>query len=184
MFQQINKQPSYFKTNRKLKLNLKQKSKMRKWIKILKTLEQIPAKGTYFCPLAEADEQVQESHEEQEVGPPGPDDWDAAASHQDGDQRHPPVLPPPPEQLLPQTVKDLPVDIVEEPPPVEVVERAAQRPAQVSHRGGQDTASPQIGVTDPGQGMREARTGRPTRIRKKISKLSTWVYLVHVCIYI
>ena len=83
---------------------------------VVRANEQIPAKGKCFCPLAEADEQVQESHEEQEVGPPGPDDWDAAASHQDGDQRHPPVLPPPPEELIPQTVEDLPEDIVRRPP--------------------------------------------------------------------
>ena len=183
MFQQINQQPSYFKTNRKSKLNLKQKSKMRKWIKILKALEQIPAKGKCFCPLAEAEERVQESHEEQEEGPPEPDDWDAAASHQDDDQRDPPVLPPPPEELLPQTVEDIPVDIVEmpTPPPVEVVKRAVQRPLPVSQRGGQETASTQS-ETDPGQGMRGTHTGRPTRIRKTISKFSTWVYLVHVCI--
>ena len=161
-----------------------------KLVVVVRADEQIPAKGKCFCPLAEADEQVQESHEEQEVGPPGPDDWDAAASHQgeelqeglpgttvlvpDGDQRHPPVLPPPPEELLPQTVEDLPVDIVEEPtpPPVEVVKRAAQRPLPVSQRGGQETASTQS-ETEPGQGMRGTHTGRPTRIRKNISKFST-----------
>ena len=49
---------------------------------VVRANEQIPGKGKCFCPLAEADEQVQESHEEQEVGPVGPDDWDAAASHQ------------------------------------------------------------------------------------------------------
>ena len=144
MFQQINQQPSYFKTNRKSKLNLKQKSKMRKWIKIVKAFEQIPAKEKCFCSLAEADERVQQSHEEQEVGPPGPDDWDAAASHQDGDQRHPPVLPPPPEELLPQTVEDLPVDIVEGQPHRQWRWwKAVQRPVQVSPWGGPETASTQ-----------------------------------------
>ena len=73
-------------------------------VRIVKANEIIPAKGNCFCPLAEVDEQVQESHEDQEEGPLGPDDLDAAASHQDGDQRHPPVLLPPPEELLPQTV--------------------------------------------------------------------------------
>ena len=86
----------------------------------------------------------------------------------------PHVLPSPLEELLPQTVEDLPVDVVEEPthPPEEVVERAAQRPVPVS-RGGQDTASPQISETYPGQGMRQTHTDRPTRIRKKLSKFST-----------
>ena len=82
---------------------------------IVKANEIIPAKGKCFYPLAEVDEQVQESHEDQEEGPPGPDDLDAGASHQDGDQRHPPVLPSPPEELLPKAVEDLPVDAVDEP---------------------------------------------------------------------
>ena len=148
-------------------------------------------KGKCFCPLAEAEERVQESHEEQEEGPPEHDDWDAAASHQDGDQRDPPVLPPRPEELLPQPVERAPpeevvegpppeeveegpppeevvegpppVEVVERPPPVEVVVRAAQRPAQVSQRGEPDTASPQAGVTVP---------DRPARVRRKISNFS------------
>ena len=143
-------------------------------VRIVKANEITPAKGKSSCPLAEVDEQVQESHEDPEEGPPGPVDLDAAASHQDEDQQHPPVLPSPPEELLPQTVEDLPVDAVEEPtpPPEEVVERAAQRPVPVSW-GGQDTGSPQISETDPGQGMRQTHTDRPTRIRKKLSKFST-----------
>ena len=142
-------------------------------VHIVKGNEIIPAKGQCFCQLAEVDGQVQESHEDQDKGPPGPDDLDAAASHQDGHQRHPPVLPSPPEELLLQMVEELPVDVVEEPspPPGEVVERAAQRPVPVS-RGGQDTASPGS-EADSGQGMRQTHTGRPSRIRKKLSKFST-----------
>ena len=111
-----------------------------------------------FCPLAEVDEKVQEDQEE---GPPELDELDAAASHQDGDQRHPHILPSPPEEPLPQTVDDLPVDMVEEvtPPPVEVVETTLKRPAPVS-RGGQDKASLHISGTVPAQGMRRTHTDR------------------------
>ena len=66
------------------------------------------------------------------------------------------------------------MDVVEEPTPSpkEVVETAAQRPVPVSW-GGQHTASPKISETDPGQGMRQTHTDRPTRIRKKFSKFYT-----------
>ena len=73
------------------------------------------------------------------------------------------------------------MDIVEEPtlPPVEVVERAAQRPVQVSHRGGPETALTQS-ETDPGQGMRGTHTGRPSRIRRKFLSFLLESILVHV----
>ena len=76
-------------------------------------------KGKCFCPLAEAEEGVQESDEEQEE------------------------------------------EVVEGPPPVEMMVRAAQRPALVSQRGETDTVSPQIGATIP---------DHPARVRKKVSK--------------
>ena len=47
---------------------------------IVKAKEIIPAKGKCFCPLAEVDVQVQEGHEDQEEGSPGPDYLDKAAS--------------------------------------------------------------------------------------------------------
>ena len=97
--------------------------------------------------------------------------WNAAASLQDGDQRDPPVLPPRPEELLPQPVERPPPgqvveeeeeEVVEGSPPVEVV-TAAQRPAQASQRKETDTVSPQTGATVP---------DRPARVRKKVSKFS------------
>ena len=140
----------------------------------MKANETIPEKGKCFCTLAEVYEQVQEGHKDQEEGPPGPDELDTATSQQDGDQRHPNILPSPPEEPLPQTVEDLPEDMVEEttPPPVEVVETTSKRPVPVS-RGGQDKASLHIKETVPVQGMRRTHTDRPQRperIRKKCSK--------------
>ena len=117
-------------------------------------------KGKCFCPLAEAEERAQESHEEQEEGPPEHDDWDAAASHQDGDQRDPPFLPPRPEDPLPQPV--------ERPPPGQVVEEEEEEvatlppvPAQASQRAEAGTLSPETGAPIHGY---------PARIRKKVSK--------------
>ena len=69
--------------------------------------------------VGKSGESPEKSRESLEKGPPGPDDLDAAAGQQNGDQRHPPVLPPPTEDLLPKTMENLPVDIKEEttPPP-------------------------------------------------------------------
>ena len=84
-----------------------------KLVVVVRADEQIPDKGKCFCPIAETDEQVQEDDEKQEEGPPDHGDLEAAASLPDGDQPDPPVLPPRPEELLPQPV--------ERPPPGQVV---------------------------------------------------------------
>ena len=145
-----------------------------KLVHIVKANETIPAKGICFCPLAEVDGQVQEEQENQEEGTPGPDELDGAASLQDEYKQHPHVLPSLPEEPLPQTVKELPLDRMEEvaPPPVEVAETTSRRPATGS-RGGHDQALLGISGTVPAQGMRNTHTDRPQRpkrIRKNLLK--------------
>ena len=84
-----------------------------KLVRIVKANETIPAKRKCFCPLAKADEQVQEEQADQEVGPPGPDEF-AAVDLQDEDQRHPHVPTPLPEEPLPQVADKIPMDRREE----------------------------------------------------------------------
>ena len=126
-----------------------------KLVRIVKANETIPVKGKCFCPLAKADEQLQEEQADQEVGPPGPDE--IAADLQDENQ----------------VEEEIPVDRREEaaPPPVEVAEATSQRPGTVS-RGGPSQASLNS-ETDPARGRDNTqadRPQRPERTRKKLSK--------------
>ena len=90
----------------------------------MKANETIPAKGKCFCPLAKADEQLQEKQADQEVGTPGPDEV-TAADLQDEDQQHPRVPTPLPEVPLPQVEEEIPVDRREEvAPPTITSDRA------------------------------------------------------------
>ena len=54
-----------------------------KLVRVVKAKETIQDKVKCFCPLAEAFEQVQDDHEEQEEELPEPGDIDMAASSQD-----------------------------------------------------------------------------------------------------
>jgi hypothetical protein len=132
-----------------------------KLVRIVKSNEQIPAKGKCFCPLAEAEEQVQQHLADHEEGRPEDDDVEAAASLPDGGQWDDPVLPPRAEGPLPQPV--------EQPPPGQVAEEEKQEevatpppvPAQAPQRGEVGTLSPETGAPT---------SSYPARIRKQVSK--------------
>ena len=162
-----------------------------KLVRGVKAKETIQDKGKCFCPLAEADEQVQDDHEE--LLEPG--DMDMAASRQDeepqyglpgtadvlvpvedeGAQRHLPFQPSPlPEEPLHQAVEGIPEDLDEgfTPPPEGLVARAARGPRQVPTRRGEETAS-HFSETGTGRDIKRADTGRPQRARKQLSKYSS-----------
>ena len=147
-------------------------------VRVVKANEQIGHRGKCICPYAEADEQVQDDHEEQEEDLPAPDDIDMAANHQDEDtqdglpgtadvfvlveddgvQQYLPVQPSPlPEEPLHQAVEGIHEDLEEgfPPPPEGLVARAARGPRQVPTRREQETAS-HLSETGPGQDIKRA----------------------------
>ena len=132
-----------------------------KLVRIVKSNEQIPAKGKCFCPLAEAEEQVQQHLADREEGRPEDDDVEEAASLTDGGQWDDPVLPPRAEGPLPQPVEQPPPGQVAEEEKEEEVATPPPVPAQAPQRGEVGAPSPQAGAPT---------SGYPARVRKKVSK--------------
>jgi hypothetical protein len=132
-----------------------------KLVRIVKSNEQIPAKGKCFCPLAEAEEQVQQHLADREEGRPEDDDVEEAASLTDGGQWDDPVLPPRAEGPLPQPVEQPPPGQVAEEEKDEEVATPPPVPAQAPQRGEVGAPSPQAGAPT---------SGYPARVRKKVSK--------------
>jgi hypothetical protein len=141
-------------------------------VRIVKANEQIPAKGKCFCPLAEAEEQVQQHLAEHEEGLPEDDGEEAAAGLPDGGQWDDPVLPPRGEGPLPQPQEQPPPGTVaveeeeekeekeEKQEKEEVFEMPPPVPAQAP-QGADSSLSPTTN---------EHTSSYPTRRRNQVSK--------------